>query len=305
MAADQERRPPLGSVHGFAVESELRFRYLRDGGGEPLTVREDGAEPDAPGDLLANLKSRQGHLTQVYQRAGRFSLHMENVGWFGVAPETSTITVPRTPYGAWLEGAIWGLPVALLVLSRGGLFFHAAVVEIHRRAVILTGPGYHGKTTLATALAAAGHRLLAEDLVRCDVGPPTVVYPGPAMLRLRRDVAEWLVVPGAERVAEDAEKVHLALDPGRRGTGEALPLAGIVLLHLGETTSIERLDPGATIRDLWRVTLNIPTPAGRAQCFSDVTQLAETVPVWKLARPLTREALAVAVAMVIEAGRAT
>src|SRR5256886_1453217 len=142
----------LGSVHGFSVQSESSFVYLRDGCGEPLMIREDGSEPSQPGDCLADIKSRNALPNRVYRRDGRFSMRMDGVGWFGIDPGTSTITVPPTQYRAWLEGAIWGLPVALLVLSRGGVFFHASAVEIDGRAVILTGPGGHRKTTLAAAL---------------------------------------------------------------------------------------------------------------------------------------------------------
>lgn len=282
--------------------SRSSFVYLRDGGGEPLTIREDGSEPSHPGDRLADIRSRNTLRTEVYASDGKFSVHVEGIGWFGIDPHTSTITVPPSLHGVWLEGTIWGLPVALLVLARGGSFFHAAAVEIDGRAVILTGPSHHGKTTLAGALAAAGYRLLSEDLVRCAVGPQTVVYPGPAMVRLRHDVAEWLVVPGAERVADDEEKVHLALDRNRRGTSDPLPLAGIVFLHRGEKTSIMRLAPISTIQDLWAVSLNIPTAAGRAQCFGAITEIAETVPVWKMVRPLTRRALDGAIDMVVAAG---
>ncbi|MGH7444946.1 MAG: hypothetical protein ACREKM_08725, partial [Longimicrobiales bacterium] len=242
-------------------------------------------------------------LTRVYERDGTFSIHMDGIGWFGIDTATSTITVPPSADPAWTEAVIWGLPVALLVLSRGGLFLHAAAVEVDGRIVVITGPSHHGKTTLAGALAAAGYRLLGEDLIRCDVGRSHMVYPGPAMLRLRRDVAEWLTIPGAQRVAEDDEKVHLALDPGRRGTSDPLPLAGIVLLHTGADVSMERLEPMSMIQDLWVVSLNIPTAEGRARCFGDITQLAESVPVWKLVRPLTRDSLADAMTMVIEAGR--
>src|SRR5256886_15787670 len=152
----------LGSVHGFSVQSESSFVYLRDGCGEPLTIREDGSEPNQPGDCLADIKSRNALPTRVYRRDGRFSVRMDGVGWVGIDPGTSTITGPPTQYHAWLEGAIWGLPVALLVLARGGLFFHASAVEIDGRAVILTGPGGHGKTTLAGALRSEERRVGKE-----------------------------------------------------------------------------------------------------------------------------------------------
>lgn len=306
MADGSTETSSAGSVHGFAVTASQPFVYLRTGGGEPLTILENDAPPADPGTCLADMQARNALATRVYERDGRLSLQVEGIGWFRIDPSAGIITRPGHSDGAWLESTLWGLPVALLVLSRGGFFFHAAAVEIDGRAVVLTGPSHHGKTTLAGALAAAGHRLLAEDLLRCDVGHPCLVYPGPAMLRLRRDVADWLVVPGAERVAEDDEKVHLALAPEGRGTGDPLPLAGIVFLHADAhaTASIERVEPAAAMRDLWAVSLNLPTAAGRAQCFSDIAEIVDTVPLWKMTRPLTRDALASSIAMVVDAGRA-
>ncbi|HEU5208098.1 MAG TPA: hypothetical protein VFU06_01700 [Longimicrobiales bacterium] len=294
-----------GSVHGFSVHSRARFNYLRSGGGEPLLVRENGSPPDQVGSFLAQRTSRNGAVTHIYERNGTFSVDVEGIGWFVVDSTAGSIEVPPWPEPAWLEAEIWGLPAALLVLARGGLLLHASAVEVDGRVVILTGPSHHGKTTLAGALSAAGHRLLSEDLIRLDVGTTTPrVYPGPAVLRLRRDVARWLDVPGAREVAADAEKVHLALEPAQRGTCDPLPLAGIVLLHRGSTLAMERLEPVSMIQDLWAISLNLPTSEGRARCFNDITHIAESVPIWKLVRPLTRESLPDVMNLVIEAGRA-
>jgi len=281
-----------GSVHGFSVRSELPspFVYLRDGNGEPLRIR-GGPPPSEPGRLLTTLTHLRGSKTRVYEGDGRYAVHFERGGWFTIEPDRSTITIPLDPLQPRLEGLVWGLPTALLVLSAGGLFFHAAGVEINGRAVILTGPTHHGKTTLAGALAAAGYRLLAEDLLRVRVGSPTLVYPGPAMIRLRRDVAEWLSIPGATRVDEDLEKIHYALAPHHRGTADPIPLAGVFLLHPGATPALEPLPATATIQHLWVGSLNIPTTTGRARCFHQIVDLAESTPVWKLSRPVTPEAL--------------
>lgn len=292
-----------GSVHGFSVHSSTRFNYLRAGGGEPLLVREGGSQPGQMGDFLAQLTNRNGTVTRVYERGGTFSVNVDGVGWFIVDSIESCIEAPRTPNAAWLEAVTWGLPVALLVLARGGLFLHAAAVEVDGRVVILTGPSHHGKTTLAGALSAAGYRLLGEDLIRCEVGEQHRVYPGPALLRLRKDVHRWLDVPGAQQVAVDAEKVHLALDPAQRGTSDPLPLAGIVLLHAGPKVEMQRLEPVSMLQDLWAISLNLPTSEGRARCFGDIAHIAESVPVWKLVRPLTRESLPDVMNLVIDAGR--
>lgn len=296
--------PAIGCVHGFAVRSSEEFLYLRQGTGDPLHVVEDGTTPTDPGERLARIESRTGIETLVYRRGTEFAVRMENIGWFRVDVETSGIAVPPTRYPEWLEGIVWGLPVALLVLARGGLFVHASAVEIDGRVAILTGPTHHGKTTLAAALHAAGHRLLSEDLLRCGGDGPPVAYPGPAMLRLRKDVARWMSVPGGRRVTEDPEKVHFALDPRTRGTGEPLPIGGIFLLYRGDARALEPADLESVIPDLWAVTLNLPTAAGRAQCFGHIAEIAQTTPVWRMTRPLTRDALDWAVENVLETVRA-
>ena len=47
--------------------------------------------------------------------------------------------------------------------ARGDTALHAAAVEVDGQAVVLGAPGTFGKTTLAAAFHAAGHRLLSED----------------------------------------------------------------------------------------------------------------------------------------------
>lgn len=289
-------------MHGFSVRSDLSspLIYLREGDGDPLRIQR-GPTPSEPGRLLAAMTHPRGSETRVYEGGGSYAVHFERGGWFTIEPDRSTITIPLDPFQPRLEGLVWGLPTALLVLANGGLFFHAAGVEVSGRAVILTGPTHHGKTTLAGAFAAAGYRLLAEDLLRVRVGSPTLVYPGPAMIRLRRDVAEWLSIPGATRVAEDGEKVHYALAPQQRGTSDPIPLGGIFLLHPGDAPALEPLPARSTIQHLWVVSLNIPTTAGRARCFHQIIDLAESVPIWKLSRPVTREALQDTISLVVSA----
>lgn len=290
-----EEATPLGSVHGFDVYGRGPMAYLRPAAGhDPLTIVAGSTPPRPTGSKLAELRTRSGPGWRLYESADGFNVDFDQIGWYHVDVDRARISTPATPYPAWLEATTLGLPVALLVLARGGLFFHAAAVEIAGHAVILAAPGYHGKTTLAGALLAAGHRLLSEDLVRCNVGETTTVHPGPALIRLRRDVAEWLDIPGATPVADDQGKIYYALSDELRGTGEPLPLGAIVFLHRSDGGAVElsRIDPLAALRDLWAVTLNVPTPGGRAQCFSQITSVAQQVPLWKLSRPLTRDALA-------------
>ena len=84
-------------------------------------------------------------------------------------------------------------PVLALALERmGHLCLHGSAVALGDRAIAFVGPKYHGKSTLATALVAAGARLVADNLLAVFPGPPALVRPGVASVRLWEDAVDAL-----------------------------------------------------------------------------------------------------------------
>ena len=186
-----------------------------------------------------------------------------------------------------------GIPTVLCFLSRGDHSLHAASVERHGRAIVVGAPGRFGKTTLAAALVGAGYRLLSEDST-CLRGSPeeVVVVPGPAMLRVRHDPDRRVEVPGAHELQVD-DRVHLAIEPQLRGTGDPVPADAIVFLREAKDDQprLERVAPEDAIPDLWALSFSTPTDEDRTRCFDGVTQLATRVPIWNLHRPLRYDVL--------------
>jgi hypothetical protein len=192
------------------------------------------------------------------------------------------------------------VPSSIIALARGDLSMHAAGVEIGGRAVVLAGPSRYGKTTLAAAFAAAGHRLLTEDMTRCTLGGgAAAVYPGPAVVRLRPDVVEGFHLAGETTIVTERERTFVILERSVRGTGEAVPLAAILFLR-NEADRLE-LAPVSTadaIRDLWTLSFTLPEDASRAAVFEHVTDLVAKVPVLDLRRELTLATLPQVVTLV-------
>ena len=122
------------------------------------------------------------------------------------------------------------------------------------------------------------------------------------MLRLRHDVAEQLEIPNATPVGTvQDDRVHLALDPAVRGDCSPVPLRAIVLLRHGdEGFRIEPAPAAQVVQDLWALSFRLPTDADRARCFKAVADLARSVPVWNLHRPLTMRDLPATVDFVVE-----
>jgi hypothetical protein len=293
-----------GSCFGYAVRSDLSFRFLREGGGTSLEIREGRVEAATEGLLREWSPPDSPVHMRLHKDPFGYHIWVEDFGWIRVEPGVPRITVPPHPDLIRREERIWGLPTVLCVLQRGDVPLHAACVEVEGRALIFAAPGRFGKTTLAAAFAQAGYRVLGEDLVCFRPGADPAVIPGPALLRLRRDVADMFRIRGAVEVGRDDERVHLALG-GDRGTCAPVPVAGVALLLEGDTPPRLDLVPGPqAVRDLWAVSFNLPTEEDRARCFAAVARLTASTPVWHLTRRRRIDELPATIQCLVDAVRA-
>ncbi len=281
----------IGACYGFGVRSSLPFSYLRAGGGAPLTVSAPSpAEGGEAGEVVLEWAATAGFPLpgRLLRDGAGFRLWVDTWGWFHVDPDAGHVTLPDAEDVVRREERLWSIPAALCFQARGDLGLHAAAVEVDGEAIVLAAPGTFGKTTLAAAFHAAGHRLLSEDTtcVRTD-GDPAIV-PGPAMVRLRHDVAGQLDLPRARVVARSEEKVHLALDGDSRGDCSPVPLRAVVLLDgIDDGFRLTRATPQDAVRDLFALGFRLPNDADRARCFTATADVAGAVPVWRFRRPLT------------------
>lgn len=292
----------LGTCFGFEIRSRLPFRYLRGGGGDLLEITTPGPRGPLDDDRLVLNWAPPVHpfRAQLYSDGKTFRLLVDDAGWFSIDPSAGSIAVPDAHDPLRREERVWGLPALLCFVHRGDLPLHAAAVEIDGEAVLLAAPGKFGKTTLAAAFAAAGHRVLAEDLACVRLGDRTEVIPGPAMVRVRRDASPHIVIPGAVRAEGGDQRVHLALDPRLRGDCSPLPLRAVVLLREDETKiRFERVSASRAIADLWTLSFHLPTEEGRTRTFAGVADLASGVEVWDLARPMRFDALTDTIAAIV------
>ena len=283
-----------GTCAGYEIVSSQRFQTLRTGTGTatPLYVDE---RPDLgfDGEVLMAWRPRPGNPFhgRLVQVGDAFAFWTSDAGWYLIDPATPSITMSPGPSPLRREVRLFGVPASICSLARGDVTIHAAAVEIAGGAVLLAGPSRYGKTTLAAALAQAGHRLLCEDSTRCSTSAGPVVMPGPAVVRLRADVAGSIDLPGRHVAIGDDGRVGVILDDAIRGDGQPVPLRAIVFLRSGSgPAALAPARPPDAIRDILALTFQLPTPASRAAAFTRVTDLAAGVTTFDLSRRIEADA---------------
>ena len=88
-----------------------------------------------------------------------------------------------------------GPVMAVLLHFRGMLVLHASAIAMGGRSAVFLGDKQAGKSTTAAALVAAGHRLVADDVVAVDSAASGGPWIAPAFpqLKLERDAATSLI----------------------------------------------------------------------------------------------------------------
>lgn len=289
--------PPVrGTCYGFEIRSWLDFAGLRSGrSGDPLEILESASPADHDGVPEMEWKRTPDHDFEgrLYVENGGYRLWTDREGWFEVHPDSRSVKVPRGTRGLRREVRLWGIPTVLCFLRRGDLSLHAAAVEVDGAAVLLAAPGRQGKTTLAAAFLRAGYRVLAEDISCCRAGDEPVLFPGPALIRLRPDAADHIRLPGTVPVAVEAGRVCLSMVEKVRGDGSPVPVGGVIILRRGDDNGcrLERVSSDRVLPDLWALSWKLPTDEDRRRAFRGLAGLAGAVPAWNLHRSLDFDSL--------------
>ena len=182
-----------------------------------------------------------------------------------------------------------GPALGILLHQRGSLVLHASSVSVRGTAVAFLGNKGWGKSTMAAALHARGHTLVADDIVsiRHEGDSQPTVSPGFPQLKLWPDAAAQL----GERV-ESLPLLHPLFDKRARRVADGfsplpLPLSRIFVLAEGEETSVEPLGPQDALLELVRHTYGAQRliPKGDASHFRACARLVSKVPVSRLKRP--------------------
>jgi hypothetical protein len=203
----------------------------------------------------------------------------------------------------WVRNAVMGPVMGTLLYQRRWLTLHASSISLGGKAVAFMADRGWGKSTMAAAMVARGHDLVADDVtaVKSD-GNELVVTPGHPLLKLWPDAAASVNEdPGKlPEIAPGSYKRNLRAS--RRFTSDSLPLGCIYVLDGGDILEIEPLRPQEALTELIRSTygrdlLQAVRPGSHLQQCADVVN---SVPIRRLRRPYSLEALSDVVRLIEE-----
>lgn len=276
-----------GSCLGYNVTTALECRFLRSPRpGKRLEIHEwaPPSHPEHGGELLVRWRQRPDRPFHgsVHRIDGRLVVNTSDAGWFRIDPAAGRVEVPSGIPAVKREVRLWTTPMLLLSSLEGNTPLHAATVEIDGMAVAIAAPGGHGKTTLAAALAARGHRLMAEDITVID--EEFMVSPGPDLIRLRPPTPDYLEYPPTWTTVESVPDRFFV----RTGTPDASPspLHSVVFVNTGDETRLVTRTDARRLADLWQVAFHLPNMTDRTRSFTAIAEIAERVPIYELTRPL-------------------
>jgi hypothetical protein len=180
-----------------------------------------------------------------YDDTGTFDITLggQDIAWTpGPAPVMERVR-------ADLLGGVFSVALHL----QGLLCLHGSGVAIGDSAVAFLANKGGGKSTLATAMCAAGATLITDDMLPVDPGPPVMAWPSVPAVRLLHDSASRLQVAIGQTHPE-TNKYHLNELPTERVERRRLPLAGIY--------ELEPIDPRAAAAPVQRKRVKGPAAVG-------------------------------------------
>lgn len=286
--------PARGTCHGFQILSHVSHPTLTSGAGWPITVSEIANRTHPEGELLLSFDEREGRLPMsIYSTgSGIYEVLTASLGIFEVDANQSSIGIPSTSDSIRREMLTLGTPLALMIGHHGDLALHAAGLVPSAKAILLTGTGGAGKSTLTAAALARGWRVLGDDLVRVRVAPTIAAFQGPAVARVREPAMAFLDVGRVSQLGRAAGKVLLSPAPFPEYASNSIDVGAVVIVGRGIRPAISEIAPQAALPQLWKQSFYLPDDSARESCFSLLASLVDSVPVMELAYPHSPDALA-------------
>lgn len=265
-----------------------------------IKVSASSSPPDGTGQVLGEWQVEPGWVLRLFCVEDGWRLDYGASGSYSIRENGRRIV--------WYQGSdrreevaravILGPVMALALHASGLLCLHGSAVAAGGRGLGFLGSKGYGKSTLAMALAAAGGRLLSDDLVAVIRAPPPRIVPGVHSIRIREDVTRIVGSEFPDARVQEGWKGTLTNLPSERLAWEPVPLAVLYLIRPTEqkVRDVERepLEARDAALALVRHTKLFPDLIGNqvmGTMLEWITELVAGIPVYHIDVPRTLERL--------------
>lgn len=264
---------PLPELAARETEGEVSIRF--------------GSVDHPPADALENGRAYfspvPGEETLYWQGVGSFLVR----GGREIIVDTSGGLDERV-----LRLFVLGPVLATLLRQRGYLLLHASGVAVADEAILFLGSVGWGKSTMAAALHARGHGLVADDMAALQVEERRpMVFPGFPQLKLWPEAVISSLGDDPERLARWNPYFEKRVRPASHGfSSTSLPVKRIYVLDEGSPQEISPLRPQEAFVELIRHSygsdhgLQTITDKESTSHFLKCASLVKRVPVRSLKR---------------------
>ena len=281
-------------LFGGVLRSDFEIPELRSVPPTPpawtLTSR-TGVVAEPHGDLLGSDVVTGDIRVCLYRRDRQLRMVFDDTGSFDISADGRSLAWmhPEAVSEASARADLTGRVLAAALHAAGTMSLHGSAVVPDEEAIGFVAPKFHGKSTLALALAGSGARLLTDDTLPVMAGAPAMVRPGLHAARLWPDSAERVGL-GAARNATAGRKQLFDSLPESHVTHDTFPLGALYLLtptreeHEGQAVWRTRLSPTqSALVMIGHAKLGpLLGKTEAAVLFRQAAQVAATVPVYRL-----------------------
>ena len=267
----------IGEAFGLRVCSDIPLQLLPERTGDTKdAIQVTEGTVDFPEGEDQNVVSQDNSL--YFRQTGVGAFRIENDV---VVVDRSTATTDRS-----VATAVLGRVINILLYQRGHFLLHGSVAAVDGAGVAFIGFSGSGKSSLAAALYADGHRVLADDTVVVSFENSPLVVPSFPWLKLTGWTLKTLEL--ADDVDCDRERWYYIGDRFRRSK---IPLESIYLVEEhqgGRVPAVEDINSATTMEKILQHSAGedlVRATETERRHFRECAQVAEAVDVKRLYRP--------------------
>lgn len=213
---------------------------------------------------------------------------VDGVGRFRVMDGRRIVVDPESDAGERLvQSFLLGNALALLLYQRKRLLLHASVISINQKGVAFLGDSGAGKSSIAAAFLANGHKLLVDDLASIEVEAGEAwINPGFPSIKLGKDALSLFTSDPDKLLFIDTVEDKTLYRIKEWNVSNRELLQNLFIIKTGEEVAIEPINSQQALLELMR--FSVPpsmVKLKQATHFVRCVELLKKVQIHSMRRP--------------------